>query len=320
MVGKPRVGRELGPADGLAHRWPVLAGLEAGEGQITAVLRRVGAREGIGPHRISGRWRPRAVQRERERDGLAHGPESRPQEGHVDDCRLTGSLAVEERTHDAARDRHAADGVAEPWSGRDGHQVVFGTLGAEGDAGPGPECERVVRALVGVRPAVALPGAADVDDVRTVDADVVEVDLELLAHAGELVGEEDVGGGCDLVEDLEAFCRGEVERKTPLAAVRVLEQHVHVGGDHRDLARGQAAHRIAPFDVLDLDDVGAPVGEQCRRRRHERVLRDLEDANALHHCRHVIPPITPRSGKNSIHDYCHSRSPGERSPLSRTFR
>ena len=45
--------------------------------------------------------------------------------------------------------------------------------------------------------------------------------------------------------------------------------------------RGQAAHGVAPLDVLDLDDLGAPVGEERRRGRHEGVLGDLEDADAF---------------------------------------
>ena len=53
-----------------------------------------------------------------------------------------------------------------------------------------------------------------------------------------------------------------------------------------DAGRREAAHGVAPLDVLDLDDLGAPVGEQRRRRGHEGVLGDLEDADALQHCGH----------------------------------
>ena len=53
--------------------------------------------------------------------------------------------------------------------------------------------EGVVAAGVGVGTAVAVAGAAHVDDVRVVRPDVVDVDLQPLAHARHLVGEEDVG-------------------------------------------------------------------------------------------------------------------------------
>ena len=38
--------------------------------------------------------------------------------------------------------------------------------------------------------------------------------------------------------------------------------------------------------MLDLDDLGAPVGEQRRRRRDEGVLGDLEDPNPVQNCGH----------------------------------
>ena len=95
-----------------------------------------------------------------------------------------------------------------------------------------------------------------------------------------------------LYEDLESLVRGQVEPEALLAPVRVLEQDVHGRSHHRDPARGETTHRIAPLDVLDLHDLGTPVGEQCRGGGNERVLRDLEDANALHDGSHR----TPRTG------------------------
>ena len=52
--------------------------------------------------------------------------------------------------------------------------------------------------------------------------------------------------------------------------------------------RQQAAHGVAPLDVLDLDDLGTPVGEQRRRRGHEGVLGDLEDPHPFHDGGHLI--------------------------------
>ena len=61
-----------------------------------------------------------------------------------------------------------------------------------------------------------------------------------------------------------------------------------------DAARGQAPHGVAPLDVLDLDHLGAPVGEEGRRGGHERVLGDLQDPDALHDCGHRSSRIARR--------------------------
>ena len=63
-------------------------------------------------------------------------------------------------------------------------------------------------------------------------------------------------------------------------AVRVELDAAHVD----EAALGVAAHR-----VLDLDDVRAPVGEDRARRGHERELRHLENADALHDLRQDDP-------------------------------
>ena len=59
--------------------------------------------------------------------------------------------------------------------------------------------------------------------------------------------------------------------------------------DRSGAAGGQAAHGVAALDVLDLDDLGAPVGQQGGSRRDEGVLGDLENADTPHHCGHVSP-------------------------------
>ena len=69
-----------------------------------------------------------------------------------------------------------------PGPGGSGSRSESAGFAAERDAGPVPEGQRVVRALVGVRSPLALARAGDVDDARVVGPDVVELDLELLAH------------------------------------------------------------------------------------------------------------------------------------------
>ena len=183
-----------------------------------------------------------------------------------------------------------------PGAGRDRHQVVLGSLGAGGDAGPRPEGERVVGPLVGVGPPLALPGAPHVDDVGVVRPDVLHAELELVADRRELVREEDVRRLRQPVEDGEALGRGQVEAEAPLAPVRVLQEDVDVGRDHGDAGRGQPPHGVAPLHVLDLDDLGPEVGQGGRGRRDEGVLRHFQDPHALQHCGHRQPPLRPRIG------------------------
>ena len=288
VVGEAFVGRELRPADHVADPRPVLRRLEAREREHPTVLGLVVRGQGVDAHPVHRRRGPRGVGEQRERDGLSHGPHPDTEERHVDHRRLAGALAVVERTHHPARDRHRADGVAEP--GRRGNRdvVVLGSLVPDRDAGSAPERQRVIRALVGVGAVRALPGSPHVDDLRVVRTDVVDVDPQLRAHTRQLVGEEHVAGGRQPVQDVEALVGHEVEAEAVLTPVGVLEQRVHVGWDVDGAAHRETAHGVAPLDVLDLDDLGSPVGEERRGGGHEGVLGHLEDADALHHCGHGI--------------------------------
>jgi hypothetical protein len=159
--------------------------------------------------------------------------------------------------------------------------------GTDGDAGAGPERERVVGALVGFGAALALAGSPYVDDARVGGADRLDVDLEPLADARKLVGQEDVRGRRELVGDLEPVGRREIETEALLAAVGVLQHRVHLPGHEGDAARGEPAHRVTPGHVLDLDHLGTQVGEHGGGGGHERVFGHLQDANAFENPRHV---------------------------------
>ncbi len=203
---------------------------------------------------------------------------------------LAGALAVEQGRRDAARDVHPADGVAER---RDAlRQCAAQLLGRQrvADAAARPERGAVEASGVALGALVAVGTAAGVDDVRVDRADVLDVELVLLALRGHVIGQEDVGGLGDLVEDFLAACGGYVDADAALAAVRMLDQRmplrVQLEATHVD----EAALGVATHRVLHLDDVGAPVGEDRSRRGNEGELRNLEDPYALHHLDHISPP------------------------------
>ncbi len=231
-----------------------------------------------------------------DRDGAAHRPHGRRQERHVDHLGVAGALPVQERGGDAAGDGHGADRVAERGPGLVDRLGEVGGSHRVGDAGAGPEPERVVPAGVGVGAAVAVARAAHVDDVRVVGPDVVGIDLQLGSDAGHLVGEEDVGDGGEPVEDVAPGGVGEVEPEALLAPVRVLHEHGHLAVEPGDAGRRQPTRGVAAGDVLDLDHLGTPVGEDAGRGGHEGVLGDLEDADAFHHVRHASPLLALRAG------------------------
>ncbi len=282
---EPLVGDEVLAPDRPARAGPVLEPLETGEREEAAVLRAVGADQGVGRPRATATARsgaPGHVQLQREGHRGAHGPHADAQERHVDGERLPGALAMEEGAEDPAGDGHPADGVAVTRPGLPGEVVHVGRRGPHGAAGPAPVAQEVVTAAVGLGAAFAATGPGHVDDVWVVGADVLELDVELLAHSRKLVGEEHVGRRGQPVDEVEALLGGDVDADALLPPVGVLEEHVHIAHRGHDAARGEAAHGVAALGVLDLDDLGAPVGQDGRGRRHERVLGHLQDANTFH--------------------------------------
>jgi hypothetical protein len=67
-----------------------------------------------------------------------------------------------------------------------------------------------------------------------VGPEVVDSILSFLRTLGKFVGEEHVAGLRQLVENVDALGRGQVEPEALLAPVGVLEQDVDVAGDDPD--------------------------------------------------------------------------------------
>jgi hypothetical protein len=119
---------------------------------------------------------------------------------------------------------------------------------------------------------------------------VLDVELVLLTLRRHVIGEEDVGGLGEFVQDLLSLLGRHVDADASLAAVGVLDERVPVGVQLHAAHVQEPALGVAPHGVLDLDDVSAPVGEDGSRCGHEGELSHLEDTYALHHLDHVSTP------------------------------
>ena len=121
-----------------------------------------------------------------------------------------------------------------------------------------------------VRPVLAEAADAAVDDARVDRLHVVVRHLQPVLHLGAHVLDDDVGGLHQAHERRVALRRLQVQRHRALVAVQVLEvEAVAVAGDVLAVGRRR----------LDLDDVGAPVGEMPHAggsRARQRQVQHLQ--------------------------------------------
>ena len=102
------------------------------------------------------------------------------------------------------------------------------------------------------------------------------VHADLLQCRGAGVGEEDVGGGQQLVHGLEALGGLQIQGDALfVGVVNVIGQRTHAGqrhGEPRGVATGRCFH---------LDALGAPVGQNTARGGRSHIGGQLHDAHAL---------------------------------------
>ena len=123
-----------------------------------------------------------------------------------------------------------------------------------------------------IRPGLAEAGDAAIDDalVDLLDGFVIDAEAEL--HLGAEILDDHIGLLGQLHKDRLAVRAFQVEREAALVAVQVLEIEPFAAraGD----VVGGAAGR------LDLDDLGAPIGELAHRGRSGAGMRQVEHGEA----------------------------------------
>ena len=115
--------------------------------------------------------------------------------------------------------------------------------------------------------------------IARVDVGEVGVaDAQLLGPVSAQVAEDGVGAAHDVLEDRAGLRMREIERDAALVVAERLEEE-------RVLAllvgRHVAAHVAATARILDLDHVGAEVGEMHAAPRAGAVLLDRDDPDVL---------------------------------------
>ena len=188
----------------------------------------------------------------------------------MDPLALAGALAIVQRQHDGLRQQQSGREVGD--RNADAHRAAAGLAGdrhqpahALGDL--------VDTGARGIRSALAEAGDRAVDDARIDLGHGVVIDMQSVLHIGAVILDDDVGLLSELHEDRVAFLALEVERHRLLVAMQVLEVE----------AMASAAHGVVLAAIgrrgrwLDLDDVGAPVGELAHGRRAGAVRGEIED-------------------------------------------
>src|SRR5262249_28808898 len=97
-------------------------------------------------------------------------------------------------------------------------------------------------------------------------------EAELVHGAGTEILDQHVGASDQAPDEREPAWRLDVERKAALVAV---EAHEEAG------ARAGQAPRVVARGRLDLDDVGAEIGEDEPAGRAHRHMGELDDANCV---------------------------------------
>src|SRR5713101_7409823 len=129
-----------------------------------------------------------------------------------------------------------------------------------------------------------------VNQLGVVRAQILVAQPQAVGHALAEVLDEDVALGDKLVDDLARPGLAQVEGEALLVAIVGLE--IEVAGCFRSADRKNTAARIALLALLDLDDLGAHIGQHRCRDRPLLPDRPIDDPYAFKWCVHNAPYTT----------------------------
>ena len=305
---------ELRPADALAPCAPELR-LQRAEGDPA-----VGAAVGAVAEQPAGELDAPAA-RGRATGQVARGVHRQPRQcavGHrdVDELALAGALALAQRGEDPERGhQRAAAEVGDLAAGLNGRAV--GIAGEVEQPDPG-QVVGVVPGSRRIRPVLAVAGDRAVDEPRVLLAQPLVADAEAVHHAGPERLEQHVGAAREPQQHVAAAGRLEVDPDGPLAAVQRQERRGRRAGIGALVLRLGPADVVAHPRVLDLDHVGAEVGQQQRAEAARQQAREVDHPQAAERAhtpsssRVSATVATRRPASSAIARAFATRSPFER--------
>ena len=280
LVGlEARIVGQLGLAQHLRQlaELPVIAGAdhdvaalgrEVGVGRQVAVA--VAVELGLQPgHEVVGRVR--LVQR--------HGAVV---ERGVDELALARAVALVERHQDSHAGIHAGRQVDHRHA--DAHRPRLGRAVDRDQAGRGLH-HGVVAREAAQRAVGAEARDAGMDQARELLRQRLVADAPFLHGAGLEILDQHVGRLEQFQQDLAAFLLGEVERHRALVAVDAGE----VGGDAFLVERRAPQPGLVALRRLDLDHLGAVIGQHLGAVRPAQHTRQIDDFQAFQCPRHLVP-------------------------------
>ncbi len=161
--------------------------------------------------------------------------------------------------------------------------TVSPASGVRGEQSRASLRDEVVRGRVGERPGRAERADAPHHEPRMRCVHVVPVEPEPRGPLAREVVQRDVGPTQEPCARREPLGALEVDDDRALAAVQRHEVAADAGRDRHHVSVAVAGGR------LDLDDVGAEVGEEDAAQRPRDVLRVLDHAHAFEGERHLNP-------------------------------
>ena len=190
---------------------------------------------------------------------------------------LAGALAHEQGQHDAVGRKHGGEEIDD--GAADEHRAAERASLRRGDAGHRLQ-HLVETGLARQRPLGPVPRNAAVDDPGLSLPQVVIADLQPLGGARTEILDHHVRLAHQAIHDVTPGGLLEIEPQPPLVAVDALELPAAVRH-----GRGKGARRVAAVG-LDLDHVGAHVGQHDGAKRSGNVAREVENGNSFQRHRH----------------------------------